>query len=223
MDVLQFLAMLRQRSLYFPLLKELDDVWEAAMSNRLKAHLSAFGPNMPGLFRGLTAHMAVSCWHENRSESVAMWSLYTSEAHGIAIRSTVARLAASLRRDGPPVFIGAVVYEDHDRACTDFQPTAQLDMFRAAFQKRECYGHEAEVRAMVFVGPLPPDPVPGKLYPAAVPEHGMLVDVDLSKLVEKVVVSASFPQWGRDVVLDAMEKVGLHLDLDPSAMLLRPS
>jgi hypothetical protein len=154
-----------------------------------------------------------------------MWSLYTSRAHGIAIRSSVGRLIGSLGSKSPRVFIGKVIYEDHDLESIDSQPTTRLNMTRAAFQKRECYRHEAEVRAMVYVmGPNTPlDSVPGQAYDDAPPDHGILVDVDLNVLVENVVASASFPRWGHDVVKEAMEQAGLQLNFDTSAMLLQPS
>jgi hypothetical protein len=225
MDVLPFLTMLKQRSLYFALLKEFEDKWEGSPSNRLKGDLPRFGPNMRSAFETLRRHWAVSCWHENPSESVAMWSLYISGAHGIAIRSSVGRLIASLEASPRRVFIGKVTYEDHHLESIDSRPKIRLNMMSAPLQKRECYRHEAEVRAMVsLVGPNTPlESVPGQAYDDAAPDHGILVDVDLDVLVENVVASASFPQWGRDVVKDAMEQAGLQLNFDTSAMLLQPS
>jgi hypothetical protein len=43
MDVLRFLTMLKQSSLYFALLKEVDDSWEGEPSKRLKGELLRFG------------------------------------------------------------------------------------------------------------------------------------------------------------------------------------
>jgi hypothetical protein len=222
MDVLQFLTMLNEHSLYFALLREVDDIWEAALSKRLAASLIQAGPNMPALFKGLSQHMAINCWHENRSESVAMWSLYTSDGHGIAIQSTVGRLMESFRSNARAVHIGRVIYEDHDKDYDEPYPDSGLNMFKPAFQKRECYRHESELRAMVItMDQLPPDAVPGFKIPP--PAHGIHIDVNLQMLIERVIASASFPRWGHGVVKAAMQKAGLSLDIEESAMLLQPS
>lgn len=224
MDVLQFLTMVEQHALYFALLREVEDVWEAALSKQLKASLMKIGPEVPILFRSFSRHAAINCWHENRSESVAMWNLYTSEEHGIAIQTTLGRLMESLKNSGPDVSIGRVTYEDHDNDYEESVPLSQLHTIKAVFQKRECYRHESEVRAVVHImGPVPPNPIPGVPYPAVPPEHGTLVNVDLSVLIERVVVSPSFPKWGREVVIAAMQRAGLHLRIEESALLLRPS
>ena len=135
MDVLQFLTLLKQQSLYFALLKEVDDLWEAAPSERLKARLIQAAAIVPVLFRSLSRHIAINCWHENCSESVAMWSLYTSAKQGIAIQSTVGRLVECFEVNGPQVFIGRVTYEDHDKDYDEPPPTRQPNRRQAA-----CHG-----------------------------------------------------------------------------------
>jgi hypothetical protein len=222
MDVLQFLTMLEQHALYFALLRELEDAWEAVLSNQLKATLTKIAPEMPILVEALSRHAVINCWHENRSESVAMWNLYTSESHGIAIQTTVGHLIESLKGDGHQISIGRVTYEDHDRSYEESVDTLQPNSIKAIFQKRECYRHESEVRAMIYIMDFPADPVPGKSYRAVPPDHGILINVDLTVLIERVVVSASFPGWGRAVLMAAMKKAGLSSDIHDSAMLQEP-
>jgi hypothetical protein len=196
MDVLQFLTMLEQHALYFALLREVEDVWEAAHSKQLKASLMKIGPEMPIMAKVLSRHTAINCWHENRSESLAMWSLYTSESHGIAIQTTVGRLIESFKGDEHQIIVGRVTYEDHNQDYEESFPTPRVNTIKAVFQKRVCYRHESEVRAMVLIMEPPPNPIPGEFYPAVPPDHGALVSVDLSVLIERVVVSPSFPGWG---------------------------
>jgi hypothetical protein len=222
MDVLQFLTMLEQHALYFALLREADDVWEAALSNRLNATLIASAADLSARYRRLSKHVAINCWHENQSESVAMWSLYTSECNGIVIQSTVGRLMESFKSNAGMVHIGRVIYEDHDKDYDEPYPTSGLNMLRAVFQKRECYRHESEVRAIIHVmDQLPPDAVPPFAIPP--PAHGIPFDVDLNLLIQRVVVSPSFPRWGHDVLKAAMKNAGLSLDIEESAMLQKSS
>jgi hypothetical protein len=222
MDVLQFLTMLEQHALYFALLREVDDVWEAALSKRLNATLIGSAPDMPARYHRLSKHVAINCWHENQSESVAMWSLYTSEGNGIVIQSTVGRLTESFKSNARMVHIGRVIYEDHDKDYEEPYPDSGLNMLRAVFQKRECYRHESELRAIIHVmDELPPDAVPPFVIPP--PAHGIPFNVDLNLLIQRVVVSSSFPRWGQRVLKAAMKKAELSLDIEDSAMLQQPS
>ncbi len=222
MDVLQFLTMLEQHALYFALLREVDDAWEAELSKRLAATLVRSAPDLTARYEVFRKTFAINCWHENRSESVAMWSLYTSERNGIVIQSTVGRLMESFRSNALAVNVGRVFYEDHDRDYDEPYRDSGLNMLKPAFQKRECYRHESELRAIIHViDQLPPDAVPGCKIPP--PAHGASIDVDLNLLIQRVVVSPSFPRWGHDVLKAAMKKAGLSLDIEDSAMLQQPS
>jgi hypothetical protein len=71
------------------------------------------------------------------------------------------------------------------------------------------------------VDQLPPNAVPGFQIPP--PVHGVLINVDLRILIERVVASAYFPRWGHGVVKEAMQKAGLLLSIEYSVMLLEPS
>jgi hypothetical protein len=140
MDVLQFLTMLEQHALYFALLQEVDDIWEAALSKRLTATLIRSAPDMTARYAVFRKTFAINCWHENRSESVAMWSLYTTEGHGIAIQSTVGRLMESFRSNARAVNIGRVFYEDHDRDYDEPYSDSGLNMLKPAFQSGSATG-----------------------------------------------------------------------------------
>jgi hypothetical protein len=79
----------------------------------------------------------VSCWHYGNYESPAMWSQYAG--HGIAIKSTVGRLKASLAPEPKDVRIAKIDYIDY--------ATKPLNIHRTYLTKRESFGAEHEIRA----------------------------------------------------------------------------
>lgn len=129
------------------------DAPDAAKRNieRVKAEMAErperFYKTSQPLFKG----QLVSCWHANRSESEAMWKLYSDSGKGIAISSTVGSLANSLRC-GPDhksiskIFLGRVRYIDYSDP--DLTPSdCVVDGHLSPLLKRLSFKHEEEVRA----------------------------------------------------------------------------
>jgi hypothetical protein len=87
MDLTRFIALLERRALFFAALRDLPDRFEGLVTPNLLAQARA----MPGLLNSweLVRLMTyVNCWNEDASESMALWSLYASQAGGLAIRSS---------------------------------------------------------------------------------------------------------------------------------------
>lgn len=82
----------------------------------------------------------INCWHINKYESAALWSIYSRHEDGVAIKSTVGRAKDALA--GDELLIGGyVTYHDYDRSLT-----LGDNVFRAAFNKRSAFEYEKEFR-----------------------------------------------------------------------------
>ncbi|MGC9948737.1 MAG: hypothetical protein ABSF64_20405 [Bryobacteraceae bacterium] len=111
MDLARFLVLIDRKKLYFSRLPELEDAWEGAWSPS-----DPLFERDPKYMLIAASHLTsslplVSCWHENESESVAMWKLYVSGKEGVAIKTTVSSLVkvASVGRE---LKLGRVGYRD---------------------------------------------------------------------------------------------------------------
>jgi hypothetical protein len=113
----KFLLMLEQGGLYFAVLSEFEDKWEAVLGRELTAatvtQFMAMSGQVIGLFGEYSKHAAVHCWYQVPGESVAMWDLYTKSQYGVAIKTTVGDLKRALSVYDKDVFIGIVEYRDH--------------------------------------------------------------------------------------------------------------
>ena len=92
MDLARFLALIDRKELYFSRLHEFEDTWEGAWSPS-----DPLFRRDPEYMKLAASHLTsslplVSCWHENETESVAMWKLYVSGKEGVAIKTTVLSL-----------------------------------------------------------------------------------------------------------------------------------
>lgn len=154
---------------------------------------------------------AVNCWHLNRYESAAMWSLYLKSDEGIAIRSTYEKLKNSFSKAEETIYVGQVKYIDYRTEI--FHDPA--NMFSNFLHKRRSFEHEREVRALVRnLGRGHPNP--------EMPLSGMDVAVDLDHLVEEVIIAPGTAQWFSDVVTDTISRFGFDWKVRRSDLLDKP-
>ena len=245
MDVARFFALIDRKELYFPRLHELqnDDAWEGAVSlldpalghDRDDMHKAATDTNS-------TLPM-VSCWHENETESVAMWKLYVSGREGVAIKTTVGSVI-QLLSVGRQLKLGRVVYRDID----DFEQQPDIFTFEngnctgdddvhpiertTIFRKNKGYAHEQEVRAIIYetydrAQAVFSTEVFENLRSQRDPEKrsGMGVQVDISVLIHEIAVSPAFPSWAiksLQKAVDAAFHPASPVEVKPSILLDKP-
>lgn len=139
----------------------------------------------------------ISCWHENETESEAMWKLYTQkQPEGIAIQTTFGALKQTI--NDPDVQIGRVSYVDYEE--TFFTSDSYF------WYKRKFFEHEREVRVMM----IPDDDLRKKMVEDY--KRGTIVvnlPIDLEILINNVYVSPYADVWFRDLVVDEMKRCHL--------------
>jgi hypothetical protein len=170
----------------------------------------------------------------NDSESDAMWKLYMRGVEGVAIQTTVERLINCFAPAMDNVYLGKVEYVDHNTLAPSGVTISDSDYML----KRLAFQHEKEVRACVMRPDVRPDTY-GKyfdesgivrplgninlediiLYPH---RSGIFVDVDVTTLIENIVISPLSPKWFSDLVISLIDKLHYNLKVAPSEM-SRPS
>jgi len=210
MDLGKFISIISTKSLYFTNATELDDLFEGSWppkymealvsihqeqldelkqailempgeksSNEMKTLVESIssmgGSHFMDIYKSAIADFGVQCWHINEDESYAMWKIYTNSGQGIAIESTVDRLKESLSLYSTDVTIKPVKYVNFENASID--KNSPLDILYA---KRSVFAYEQELRAIV------PD-LKGK--------KGVLVPCDLDRLIKKIHISPSAPEY----------------------------
>jgi len=232
MDVARFLALINEKSLYFARLHELGDPWEGVWTWPASDQILS-GQN--GEFNGSAVYKfnstaLISCWHENERESVAMWRLYVSGREGVAVKTTVGNLLKVLK--APSVrqpTIGRVRYEDasYTPCAADYEGIPKAEWF--LFRKNPGFEHEREIRAVIYD---PHNSADNALHDAIFAPNGPSLSaqcspgealpVDLSILIERIVVSPDFPKWAVGCLQKAVDAcVGVRVE--SSGLLDQPS
>jgi hypothetical protein len=234
MDLPKFLLMLEQRSLYFALLREFEDKWEAVISRDLSRGIQAVSGSSSGTviksFQEVFEHLGINCWYSGTDESIAMWRLYTNSEYGLTIKSTVGHLKQALEGAPAAVLIGQVEYRDHTDAPSETMAPSYVSPFAAVLQKRTCYKHECEIRAItqVFLH-CESSSSAGIVDLNTNSQHGIALPVDLPILVRSLTTGPKFPRWADALLASALSRAALNVPIiesnafkEPEARFLEP-
>jgi len=124
-------------------------------------------------------HTYVSCWTRQDPESFAMWKIYTQNATGIAIQSTIGRLAnCFLRRPNDLFERRDVRIEPIEYDLDKIKDMPEEDNFERFQHKLKAYHYEKEVRVRLT-----------SEHTFEEPRIGFELGVDLNVLFEKIYLS----------------------------------
>lgn len=250
MDLARYVSLL-DRGLFFAGANNFTDVWEGGLGGadlrrfreenaRLsQAELQAQWTARLATKQDALARTGVSCWHRADHESAALWELYIPKGLGVAIRSTVGRLCASVAEAKRAIDAVNLVYSDYENLELGGDPIKLLA------HKRMEFAHEHEIRFLVrfrddelaamhslcsalyerrarVVSPWPPRPVimPGSAYSSVdstitrrVAPQGVHLETNLKLLLDRVVLALDVAYPTRRAVLAVTQAFGLDRHL----------
>jgi hypothetical protein len=165
------------------------------------------------------SNVYLSCWHQNDAESMGMWNLYTKPSTGVAIRSSFQSLKESLitpaertlNEFSRELYFGGVRYSHQQQPFKlsfgkgRSLPTQRLDPL---FKKRQGYGHEDEIRAVLDLSRTTKRPADQDSK-----SNGCFVDIDTVELIEEVVVHPNCDSGLHSRLAVSLERNNLDPDL----------
>lgn len=217
----RFLSTLKESRLYFASANQFIDPFEGSVAVQLNvpppdpryAEMECF----ERAFFQLKRLTKISCWHRADYESDAMWKLYAGEHKGIAICTTPDRIRAAFKpfrlkpeygvedlRGGPVQYV--------DLTTIRMRGVAMLDRF---FFKHRAFEWEREYRLAISLRMA-------EEFGVQVPEDGIFVDVDLSALIERIVLGSTTTEAERATVGQHVAAAGLSDRLELSTLLGQP-
>jgi hypothetical protein len=234
-DLPRFLSFLQNRALYFCRADLLGDPLEGSFTRATAAEREKLVSNPPdGMTReevesvirrnssiigSFPRQVYINCWHVGSHESMAMWRGYGSGPCGIAIRSTFGvlddtlpeKFAGSGREES--IYLGPVRYLDYSSITA--RVPHENNVYGPFVCKSLAYVHESEVRA-VFADLLALGDI-GEGGPT-----GHFVDLDLSELVQAVIISPLAPRWFEGLVRSTCVRFGFDFEVTTSSVAAPP-
>ena len=216
MSFTKFASLLTKRALFFARADKLGDPFEGSIPQLTiqaihdDTTLGEHKNTLILMLRNRPRYPLINCWHENETESDAMWKLYAGHGEGIAIRTTYRSLRESLIGK-ELVSVEKVEYVDYDT--THVQLSDPLAQF---MKKRRSFAHEREVRAVIehlyfrdnqiiVDGPDTCD-------------VGIYHDIDLDKLVQDIFLPPNAEGWFTELVQTTTANFGLQSPVNRSSL-----
>lgn len=208
-DIPRLLHLLCEKRLHFTRIDQFHDRWEGTLPSSVVDAIRSHWPKpnqeyLLGTTEKAKRSFFVSCWHESKFESAALWSAYAGVA-GVAIQSTVAHIKMAIT-DQKEYYIGGVRYIDFAQ-----EPITPLNMFIPPFLKRKSFDHEREVRILHW-GLTTTDQ--GVQWDQCAQFHQL--DVDPNILIQRVFVSPSSEEWIYPIVETLCRRFGVEAQVQRS-------
>ena len=239
LDFTKFVSLLDKRALFLARADKLMDPFEGSFPRGdVARHIESFQETIKLLQENLPYSLEesghpvldfvresrkftlISCWHESSHESAAMWRLYTGEQDGIAIKSDFQSLAKSFTCEND-IFVGKVKYIDYDSASI-----SDSNALAPFLYKRDSFEHEKEVRAINWDLPIPsPITLENCTPDFSTPLHevGAYRQVDVSRLVQEVIVAPYAADWFKELIQSAAVLYGLKVPVRRSFLADEPA
>ncbi|WP_321854662.1 DUF2971 domain-containing protein [Paraburkholderia tropica] len=167
-------------------------------------------------FEELRRLTKISCWHRAAYESDAMWQLYAGAWKGVAIRTTPRRIAdAAAPFRLKPEYGHEDLWAGYVRYVDLLKERLRIDMLNRFWYKHMAFSWEREFRLAISLRGAEEAGV-------QVPEDGIKVRFDVSKLVDRIFIGPSLADEDVKVVCKAAEEAGLGDRVRVSSMLGSP-
>ena len=154
----------------------------------------------------------INCWTKQNPKSLSMWKIYTPNAVGVAVKTSVGRLANCFVKKPNDLFernqarIEKVTYIDYSTHKDNYE---QFDRF---IHKQKAYSYEKEIRLIIFHGSTINKPPIGKN-----------IEVDLEILIDKIYISKQFGEDFHQYVEELLNDHGINKKIVISPFARTPS
>ncbi len=240
MPLAKFLSLLELEAMWFSRLGALQDEYEGTNPKGPRAHLMRIAKECPkftkqqtplgGSFNEMLAMadngrsgdvgrktLLVNCWFIGKNETKEMWKDYGDSGKGVAIRSTVKRLATCFHiREPVGSYVGKVNYVDFETH--DSGPRGEDQALVAFLKDKTRFAHENEVRivTMNFCYPwtLLPDgsEAVGAGFAPEIP--GLYIKCHLQELIQSIVVGPN-TDWNFHMLMKRLvARFGLTINVE---------
>ncbi|MGR5250920.1 DUF2971 domain-containing protein [Vibrio astriarenae] len=154
----------------------------------------------------------VSCWHANKTESMAMWKIYGGSTSSVCIITNVERLSRSVvKKPEYELVLSPVHYISHgEGSFQEYHGLAPL------MHKSEFYSFENEVRLLTY------NPNADLLSERPDNDLGTVVDINLGTLIQEIRVAHDAPEWFFKLVKSITKKYNIDANVIRSKMSQAP-
>lgn len=128
----------------------------------------------------------VNCWTKHKTESYALWRIYTDIYSGIAIKSTIGHLKSAIISNEHFLYVYPINYKPNK--------DKRFELATIVTRKKGFYEFENEVRLFIKSD-----------------SKSVQVRIDTNKLISEIYLSPLMPDYTKDVVKEFLSVKGIKL------------
>ncbi|MHA2770917.1 DUF2971 domain-containing protein [Vibrio harveyi] len=188
--------------------RKLEDEYENRTYNTVFGSFKHDEVEYETVFKQHRHWVDVSCWHANKSESMAMWKIYGGSTNSVCVVTDVEHLKSAVL--SPPEYnlvLSPVHYISHDD-----EPFKEYHGLAPLMHKSDFYAFENEVRLMAY------KPSAKLLSTRPEGDRGTTVKVNLNILIQEVRVAHDAPEWFFQLVDSVTKKFNVSAPVVRSKM-----
>lgn len=221
MDLTKFMDMIQNRTLFFTRADRFEDKYEGSFTKSIKEKIeSAFlekdlSSSYDEFKTKLRERVYINCWHKSVHDSMAMWKIYGSPIHGVAITTTVKKLENALTKHifapQSDSYLFKVDYVNHWR-----DPAIDINPYSRIFSyKLKAYSYENEVRAVIdsYHQTYDNDPIEN---------FGLSIPIDFETLVRSIVIAPDAPDWFISLIHNILKTYNITTPIHRSKLSFAP-
>lgn len=230
-DIIKFISLLQRKSLFFCRLDKFEDKFEGSspklnieyrkkyyeqihnellsINSKIEVSLEKDLKVRQGFEEEFKKLNCVCCWNKSKSESYALWKIYSEMNKGIMVTSQIDKLINSLKNNlTDDIQISEIKYIDFE---TEMIPDGNLNY--QIIHKHKAYSYEDELRLIYKI------PEVKRIdfdWEKEDNNSGINIKLDLNILIDDIVLSPYSPEWFTELVQDLMLKYGLNKQIRKS-------
>lgn len=231
-DIVKFLSILKEQSLFFCRIDKLEDKFEGTLPALTHSKIVEWYKYMRDVRKYFTTPFpddeldkkasetlsfqnkmrslnCINCWNKFDAESYALWKIYANLNQGIMLKTTFKKLIHSFGASSEKIYCSSVKYIDYNKDIIDFGNTMS-----PLIHKHYCYTYENEIRLIHEV----PNTAWVHNWGAEKYEAGVMIPIDLSDLFDEIVISPFSPDWFRELIADLASKYSLKCKITDSVL-----
>jgi len=221
MDLTKFMDMVQNKKLFFTRADRFEDKYEGSFTRSLKSRIeiaiadNSLTDSYDLLKTKLRERVFINCWHCSVDDNMAMWKIYGSPIHGVAITTTVKKLEDALthhkfaHQSDTYIFNVKYVNHWHDPAI-DIKPYSRIFSY-----KLKAYSYENEVRTVI-------DSFHQTYQTEPLDSDGISIPIDFEKLVRSIVIAPDAPEWFIKLIGDISKTYNISTPVRRSKLSFTP-
>lgn len=217
----KFESIFEQNALFFCRLSKFRDNFEGSLPQKEVVCRNSKYKNhaLAEFHKDFKEKVCVNCWQINDMEASLMWDAYIKDGKGLLIQTTAKKLQLCFEETDKFIYASKVRYIDFEKESwyhhNEFSYKG-YNFYTPVIHKKKEYLHEQEYRLFFEVNDTGAESE--EYWKNQKSEKGMFISVDVSKLIERIILPPESDSIFKEKILEVISKYGYSFPVEFSKL-----